>query len=318
MSRYRRAADWRLRAGLLLALTALVGGCWSISPSHPVEEAVTAGPPASTGLDVPGEALPSAPLPISTEPVGSSRNTAATGPADGCGFSTTPGARRRPVGQCTVVEIGDSLGNDLGWGLAREVAPGAGVHLVQLDRSSSGLVNVGFYDWPTALASALREYHPELVLVCLGGNDQQGMRLPGGAVQFPSPPWQEAYLGRVRALIREAAGQGAYVLWVGLPIMRQYAYSRGVQILNRIYQQAAGQVPAAVFTPTWGLFSDPHGLYESNAVVSGVGVTLRQPDGIHLTLAGEDVAATYVLGQLAASFHVQISPARPAVIAGWG
>ena len=58
----------------------------------------------------------------------------------------------RAVGHCTVLEIGDSLGNDLGWGLARELGGERGLTLVQADRSSTGLVTTWFYDWPRHLA----------------------------------------------------------------------------------------------------------------------------------------------------------------------
>ena len=52
----------------------------------------------------------------------------------GCELSLSGGAPVLPVGSCTVLEIGDSLGNDLGWGLARELPSGSSLHLVQLDK----------------------------------------------------------------------------------------------------------------------------------------------------------------------------------------
>ena len=65
----------------------------------------------------------------------------------GCELSVSVGAPVVPVGSCTVLEIGDSLGNDLGWGLARELPTGSSVNLVQLDKSATGLANTGYYDW---------------------------------------------------------------------------------------------------------------------------------------------------------------------------
>lgn len=234
----------------------------------------------------------------------------------GCGFALQ-GTGPAPVGRCTVLEIGDSLGNDIGWGLQRHVAATSGLNLVQLDRSATGLANSSFYNWPAVLPAELHQYHPQLVLVCLGGNDEQGMEVDGAAVQFPSPAWKSAYLARARKLVGEASASGAYVLWVGLPIMQQPYYSQGVQILNALYRQAVVSAPNATFVPTWSLFSGPTGAYQSEAVVNGSLVSLRQSDGIHYSFSGEDVIATYVIRLLASVYHVRLAPTNPAVITSW-
>ena len=70
------------------------------------------------------------------------------------------------VGHCKVLEIGDSLGNDLGWGLSRELASTHALKLVQKDKSASGLVTAWFYNWPHHLKTLLKQYHPDLLIVC--------------------------------------------------------------------------------------------------------------------------------------------------------
>ena len=237
--------------------------------------------------------------------------------ADGCGLWLAGQGPPRPVGHCTVIEIGDSLGADLGWGLARHLAPGSGIRLVQLDRADTGLSNPWYFDWPAHLASDLSQYHPDLVVVSLGGNDEQGMEVDGSAVPFPAPAWQRAYLSRVRQVISEATAGGAYVLWVGMPVMEQPSYSSGMRILNYLYQEGAVSDPGATFVPTWSLFSrSPGGEFSSDAMVNGSPATLRQPDGIHYSFSGEDVLATYMIGQLASIYDVSLEPTAPAVITG--
>jgi hypothetical protein len=233
----------------------------------------------------------------------------------GCELSLSAGAPVLPVGSCTVLEIGDSLGNDLGWGLARELPSGSS--LVQLDKSATGLANAGYYDWPTELATDLGLYHPQLVLICLGGNEEQGMDVDGSVVQFPSPAWTAAYLTRVRQLISEAAASGALVMWIGMPVMEDPDYSQGMEILNSLYQQGVRDHPNAAFVSTWQLFSDPEGAYQAVADVNGIPENLREPDGIHYSLTGEDVIATYVIDEIASIFHVQLAPTNPAVITNW-
>jgi hypothetical protein len=226
-------------------------------------------------------------------------------------------ASNAPVGQCVVLEIGDSLGNDIGWGIQRHLLPASGLVMVQKDKSSSGLSDTGFYDWPSHLESYLATYHPQLVIICLGGNDEQGFKVGGSTLYFPSPAWQAVYLARVRQLTAEATQSGAYVMWVGMPIMQQPNYGRGMATLDSLYQQGVTSVPNATFVPTWSLFSNPQGAFQSNAAVNGASTSLREADGIHFSFSGEDVVATYVLREIARVYHVDLAPANPAAITGW-
>jgi hypothetical protein len=301
--------DWSLRAVLFAALVALLVTALIVavtrSPTRPLTAAAQPTLPGPAGIDTPATTV--SPTTVPPDQAGG-----------GCGFSLHPlSDAAAAVGHCTVVEIGDSLGNDLGWGLARQVAPTSGLNLVQLDDSATGLANSSFYDWPVQLAAALRQYHPRLVLVCLGGDDEQGMKVDGTAVQFPTPPWKSAYLARVRQVISEATQSGAYVLWIGMPIMQQPSYSQGMQILNALYLEGVTSEPSATFVSTWSLFSNAQGAFQSNAVVNGAPTSLRQPDGIHYSLAGENVIATYVLGKMASIYHVRLAPTNPSVITSW-
>lgn len=220
----------------------------------------------------------------------------------------------RVIGHCTVIEIGDSLGNDLGWGLARELASTPALKLVQKDKSASGLVTSWFYNWPEHLKILLAQYHPDLVVVCVGADDEQGLEVNGHTYGFDSPQWRTRYTTLIRQIDTMITGAGSYVLWVGLPVMAPTSYREGVVALNLLYRSVAETVPGVTYLPSWDLFANAQGQYQSAAPVNRVRSVLRAPDGIHLSYVGENVFATFVANQVAAIYHVRLEPSQPASI----
>jgi hypothetical protein len=230
--------------------------------------------------------------------------------------ATVPSKGPKPVvlGHCRVLEIGDSLGDDLGWGLARELDDTPGLKLIQRDRSSTGLSASWFYNWPRHLKKYLRDYRPHLVIVLFGANDEQALAVHGVSQPFGSPQWRLAYTARVRQIDALATKAHSYVLWVGVPIAEPVHYRRGLEALNAIYQKAALDTPGVTYQPTWNLLSTPSGQYRGGAIVNGTSSALRASDGIHLTDTGELVVATFIARQIATIYNVKVHPLVPAYI----
>lgn len=218
--------------------------------------------------------------------------------------------------RCTVLEIGDSLGNDLGWGLQRQLSGYPWLHLVQADKSSSGLANSWFYSWPAHLATFLHQYHPNILIVFLGGNDQQNYYVKGVYETVGSASWRATYRHYVRQIADLARASGAQVLWVGLPVMQPPYYSQGAAMLNSLYASALLHVSGTSYVPTWNLFATSSGAYRDSAVVNGASQQLRAPDGIHFSQVGENVVSTYVVRQMSVLFHLPLQSAESALIAG--
>ncbi len=311
-----------LRAGLAGALAVLLLACVAVSQIG--GRAATVAVVAPPVLPVPNGSPPptpgSAPQRASHQPTTLIRPAPSDPPparsqvTPACGLSLDPKAPVVAPGSCTVIEVGDSIGADLGYGLGRHLQPGSGVQLVQLDRASTGLANTAFWDWPVALTSYLQRYHPQLVIICLGGNDQQGIAADGSGMAFATPAWQSVYLARVQEMISASTDSGAYVLWVGLPMMQQPSFNEGAAYLDGLYALAVAGSRHAAFVPMWSLFASAKGGYAPDAQVNGTHASLRDPDGIHLSYTGEDVAATYVIEQLAQILHVSLVAADAAVV----
>ena len=212
------------------------------------------------------------------------------------------------MGRCTVLEIGDSLGNDLGWGLARQLGHDPALRLVQADKSSSGLLTPWFYNWPQKEKVLLAQYRPQLVIITFGANDEQNLKVDGHVLAFGSAPWVTAYSDIVSKIASAATKSGAYVLWVGMPIMQPNGYRQGMVIINSVFAQVATSVAGMTFLPTWTLFANAQGQFAQSARVNNIPSLLREPDGIHFSYVGENVISTYVTRTIGNVYHVQITP----------
>jgi hypothetical protein len=207
-----------------------------------------------------------------------------------------------------VLEIGDSLGNDLGWGLARQLGHNRELRLVQADKSSSGLLTPWFYNWPQKEKVLLAQYKPQLVVITFGANDEQNLRVNGHVLAFGSAPWVTAYSAIVSSIAQTATRSGAYVLWVGMPIMQPNGYRQGMELLNSVFAKVATNVPGMTYLPTWDLFANSRGQFEDTARVNNIPSLLREADGIHFSYVGENVLSTYVTRAIGEVYRVQITP----------
>ena len=185
---------WPLRLVLGACLFALLVFGFEVDHAHHVASAApttlarTKGPSTTVHSTTP-TSVPAHVSPVTRPQPPISNRASFTPPGRGCRFSTTtatsvppttttvPSAtdassttlvtsqsahatRQLPIGRCVVLEIGDSLGNDLGWGLAREPVRHAGSRLVQKDMSSTGLVTAWFYNWPRHFKTDLAPVPP--------------------------------------------------------------------------------------------------------------------------------------------------------------
>jgi hypothetical protein len=103
--------------------------------------------------------------------------------------------------------------------------------------------------------------------------------------------FQAAYSARVRDIVQTLTRAHIAVIWVGHPIVRDPAYAEDMALLNGIFSGAA--VPAgAVFMPLWDTFLGPDHTYSAYGPgIDGQTTRLRADDGVHLTIAGYEVAA---------------------------
>lgn len=214
-------------------------------------------------------------------------------------------------GRTTILVIGDSLGTDLGGGLSLQLEKSPQIRLIQKGKTLTGLSNAWYYNWPRHLKSDLTKYRPQLLIVFVGGNDEQGIEVNGHPATFASTAWRKQYAKNVATMMREATKTGTAVLWVGMPIMDPNGYRQGMQIINSLFARVATTIPGVTFLPTWQFFASHNGQFRFNASVNGKLQAIRTPDGIHPTAVGQGVLATYIIKELRSLYHLRVTPAFP-------
>lgn len=295
-------------------------GVLAASPFDPFGTATAPGP--GTGLGVLRRHVAN-PFALSLPPPGSGSTPSGPSTAPSRSRPAPSGSRTTPASgglaplvtpsvahPLSVLEIGDSLGVDLGYGLQDVLGQDKAIHLVTKAVIDTGLANVAYYNWPVQLAQLLKSEHPGLVIVMVGGNDTQNFAIGQRAYVFGTPAWRAAYLARVEALMREATSAGAHVAWVGMPQMAPGAPVTSAQMatLDSVYEQAARTVPDVIYVPTWKVLANNKGQFSTflpNA--SGSLVAVRDPDGVHIDYpAGDDLVANAVVKALAQHWKVQL------------
>lgn len=195
-----------------------------------------------------------------------------------------------------VLEIGDSLGIDLGDQLQSQLDATGTVRTTVASQGDTGLANVSFYDWPAHLATLLIADHPQVVVVFIGANDDQGLVADGLAAVPGTPSWATAYAQRVDDLLRESTTAGARVVWIGMPPMQNPELNAAMERQNIIYDQESARFPAALSISSTPVLGSSSGLFQFTGVdLSGQPVALRTPDGVHLTPAGAALLAHTVI-----------------------
>ena len=154
-------------------------------------------------------------------------------------------------------------------------------------RIATGLARPDVYDWPAAISHEMRTADPDVVILFFGANDDQDMEVAGHRVSLQSDAWQEEYANRVNRILDATADGSRQVLWLGLPAVRRPRLNQTKDYINATVKTAVARHPNASFVDTGPLIDgagNSFATYLTNA--SGKAITVRETDGIHITLAG--------------------------------
>ena len=160
-----------------------------------------------------------------------------------------------------VLVVGDFMASGLAEGLDTAFAENPGVRIVARSNGSSGFVRDDFYNWPEQIKSLIETEKPAAVVVMLGSNDRQQMRIGDVREQPRSENWTKEYERRdAMRSARPSPTTKVPFLWVGMPAFRVPKMTSDMLAFNDIYRSAA-ESHGGEFVDVWDGFVDENGAF---------------------------------------------------------
>ena len=164
---------------------------------------------------------------------------------------------------------------------------------------STGISKAGVFgiNWVKHAAAQARSIHPDATVVWIGPNEG----FPIDDVNCCGPAWIRGYAQRARAMMRSyRRGGRALVYWLTLPIPRSGALAHVMRAVNRAILKAARGAGSGVHVIDMRKVFTPHNHFQQTACYRGHCFSARQPDGVHLSIAGSRVAVDIIARRLRA------------------
>ncbi|MBB4063100.1 SGNH/GDSL hydrolase family protein [Gellertiella hungarica] len=192
-----------------------------------------------------------------------------------------------------ILVVGDFLASGLAQGLTAAFAEDPTTVVDSRTSTASGLVRDDYFDWPQKLPDYIRETKPAVVVLMIGANDRQQMRIGSAKEDFDTPAWNEAYTARVNTMLRLGKEASVPLVWVGLPAFKSNKTSSAAVQFNTIYRNETARA-GGEFVDVWDGFVDENGKFiVSGSDINGQPARLRTSDGVGMTAAGKRKLAFY-------------------------
>ncbi|MFI0847111.1 DUF459 domain-containing protein [Mesorhizobium sp. IMUNJ 23232] len=214
----------------------------------------------------------------------------------------------------TVLVVGDFIAGGLAEGLDAAFATVPNVRIADRSNGSSGFVREDHFDWPGEIAGIIEAEKPAVILILVGANDRQQMRVGETSLPLRSEAWTREYSARAASFASAVSQTHLPLVWVGTTPFKPSKAASDMLALNEIYRKVAADV-GAEFIDVWEGFVDENGAFITTGPdISGQPVRLRAGDGINLTAAGKRKLAYYTEKTLKRLLGEGIGPPGPAGI----
>lgn len=221
--------------------------------------------------------------------------------------AAAPALRQSPPGFARAVAadrpfrigvFGDSFGDGLWAALYNQLPRREAFQVLRFSQQATGFTRYRQTNLEERLAEQLAEGPVDVAVISFGANDTQGLWVNGKAAALLSPAWQDEVGARVTRYVEALKAQGASVVWIGLPVMRDAAYDRQVMGLNRFFARLMADLDVP-FIDTRDLAAGAEGTYVTHLEdEAGNRFLARAGDGIHMSGKGYQRLTAALAGQL--------------------
>ena len=207
-----------------------------------------------------------------------------------------------PQPETPVLMIGDSMMRLLGHEMEKAFKKADIQPALSFSSLGSGLVRPSAFDWTAKIKELIATNEPHTVFVCLGANDRQAIELPGGAIvrYEDAADWRATYsqiIGGVMDQLIE--GKVKRIFWMLLPDMRDAVNQEHAKLVNEVVTEQAADEKRKDIVYLYDLASAlsrrPGKFTQYLMSPTGQSLTVRDPDGVHLSIDGSKIVAQKVL-----------------------
>jgi hypothetical protein len=214
-----------------------------------------------------------------------------------------------------VLVAGDFMASGLAEALSATFDDNANIRVLDRTQGSSGFVRQDVYDWPKEISALIDADKPAAIVIMMGSNDRQPLRVDGNTEPPRSDAWTKEYQVRTAALAETIETKKIPFLWVSVPAFKSPKMTSDMLAFNTIYKGSA-EAGGGEFVDIWDGFVDENGAFVTiGPDVNGQPVRLRGRDGINLTDAGKAKVAFYAEKPLRKILGEPEDGAKPAVVA---
>ncbi len=206
-----------------------------------------------------------------------------------------------PKPDTPVIMIGDSMMRILGREMEKAFKKADVQPAIAFSSLGSGLGRPSAFNWTQKIQELLGEVKPKTVFVCLGTNDRQALEIDNAVIKYESTAlWRTTYGQLIGGVMDQfIAGGVTRIVWMLLPDMKDAIAQEHAQLVNGIIieqAQAENRKDIVTLLDLAPMLSRHPGKY-SQYVMSPTGASLsvRDPDGVHLSVDGGKLISKAVL-----------------------
>ena len=204
--------------------------------------------------------------------------------------------------------VGDSM---MAVGLApvlrRALAKEDNMNVIRAYRSGTGLGRPDVFNWMEEYPKMRGVHKPHIIICAIGANDAQGFQIDKTVYAFGTPQWNAVYAERVRNFLNLLGQDGARIIWLGMPAMREPNFSKRMMAVSALTKSVVTEYPQVTWLdPNLFLNDAGNGFTQFRFNQKGKMIRLRGDDGIHLSDDGAAFLVPSILSWMQAQQKIAV------------